>query len=29
MVELNEAAKEYMLKYGWKHIVLNIEEITS
>lgn len=29
MVELNEAAKEYMMKYERKHIVLNIEEITS
>lgn len=29
MVELNEHAKAYMLKYGWKHIVLNVEEITS
>lgn len=29
MVLLNENAKEYMEKYGWKHVVLNIEEITS
>lgn len=29
MVELNEQAKEYMQKYEWEHIVLNIEEITS
>lgn len=29
MVELNEQAKAYMLKYECKHIVLNIEDITS
>ena len=29
MVELNEQAKAYMLKYEWKHIVLNLEDITS
>jgi len=29
LVELNEQAKAYMLKYEWKHIVLNIEDITS
>lgn len=29
MVELNEEAKSYMRKYGWKHIVLNIEDISS
>ena len=29
MTELNERAKAYMMKYGWKHIVLNIEEFTS
>ena len=29
MTELNERAKEYMLKYGWKHIVLSVEEYTS
>lgn len=29
MVELNERAKDYMLKYNQRHIVLNIEEITS
>lgn len=29
MVELNDLAKEYMLKYEWKHIVLNVEDITS
>lgn len=29
MVGLNEAAKAYMLKYKRKHIVLNVEEITS
>lgn len=29
MVQLNEQAKAYMLKYNKKHIVLNIEEITS
>lgn len=29
MVQLNEQAKAYMEKYEWKHIVLNIEEITS
>ncbi len=29
MVEINEQAKAYMQKYGWKHVVLNIEDITS
>ena len=29
IVLLNEQAKEYMLKYNRRHIVLNIEEITS
>lgn len=29
MVLLNENAREYMKKYEWEHIVLNIEEITS
>lgn len=29
MTELNERAKEYMLKYGWKHIILSVEEYTS
>lgn len=29
MIVLNEKAKEYMEKFGWKHIVLNVEEITS
>lgn len=29
MVLLNENAKEYMKKYGWRHVVLNVEEITS
>ena len=29
VVELNEEAKEYMLRFGWKHVVLNVESITS
>ena len=29
MVELNERAKDYMKKYEWKHIVLNIDIMTS
>lgn len=29
MIGLNEQAKDYMLKIGQKHIVLNIEEIKS
>jgi len=29
MVELNDKMKEYMKKYGWNHIVLNIEKVTS
>ena len=29
MVYLNDNAKEYMQKYGWRHVVLNVEEITS
>ncbi len=29
MIELNRNAEEYMKKYGWKHVLLNIEEITS
>ena len=29
VVELNEEAKEYMQRFGWKHVVLNIESITS
>lgn len=29
MVYLNDNAKEYMKKYGWRHVVLNVEEITS
>ena len=29
MIYLNENAKEYMEKYGWRHIILNVEEITS
>lgn len=29
MIELNDKMREYMQKYEWKHIVLNIEEITS
>lgn len=29
MVELNEKAAAYMERQGWRHIVLNIEEITS
>lgn len=29
MIELNDKIKEYMAKFGWKDIVLNIEDITS
>ncbi len=29
MIILNERMKEYMVKYEWKDVVLNIEEITS
>lgn len=29
MVSLNEAAKVYMEKYGFRHVVLLLEEITS
>ncbi len=29
MVSLNEAAKAYMEKYGFRHVVLLLEEITS
>lgn len=29
MVELNKEAKEYMQRFGWRHVVLNIENITS
>ncbi len=29
MVVIDDNAKAYMQKYGWKHIVLNIEDITS
>lgn len=29
MVELNEAAKAYMVKYERKHIVLNLDIVTS
>ena len=29
MINLNERMKEYMNKYEWKDVVLNIEEITS
>lgn len=29
MVSLNEAAKQYMEKLGWKHVVLQTEEMTS
>ncbi len=29
MIELNERMKQYMQKCGWKHIVLNVEEVTS
>lgn len=29
MVELNERAKEYLTRAGWKHIVLSVEDITS
>lgn len=29
MIILNERMKEYMVKYGWQDVVLNIEEITS
>lgn len=29
MIILNERMKEYMVKYGWRDVVLNIEEITS
>ena len=29
MINLNERMKEYMVKYEWKDVVLNIEEITS
>ncbi len=29
MIHLNDNAREYMEKYGWRHLVLNVEEITS
>lgn len=29
MVELNERAKKYMARAGFRHIILNIENITS
>ena len=29
MIHLNDNAREYMEKYGWRHVVLNVEEITS
>ena len=29
MIILNERMKEYMVKYGWKDVVLNMEEVTS
>lgn len=29
MVELNEEMKQYMLRFGWKNLTLDIEEITS
>lgn len=29
MVYLNDNAKEYMQKYGWRHVVLNVEDNTS
>lgn len=29
MVKLNDRAKQYMLRAGFRHIVLNIENITS
>lgn len=29
MIHLNGNAREYMEKYGWRHVVLNVEEITS
>ena len=29
MVELNDNIKNYMKKYNWKDVVLNIEEVTS
>ena len=29
MIYLNDNAKEYMEKYAWRHVVLNVEEITS
>lgn len=29
VVELNERAKEYLTRAGWKHIVLSVEDITS
>lgn len=29
MIHLNDNAREYMEKYGWTHVVLNVEESTS
>lgn len=29
MIHLNDNAREYMEKYSWTHVVLNVEEITS
>lgn len=29
MIILNERMKAYMIKYDWKDVVLNVEEITS
>ena len=29
VISLNEQIKKYMIKFDWKHIVLNIEKFTS
>lgn len=29
MILLDEKMKAYMEKYGWKHVVLKVEEFTS
>ena len=29
VIGLNEQIKKYMIKYDWRHIVLNIEKFTS
>lgn len=28
-IEINERAKVYMETYGWKHVVLSVDNVTS